>query len=97
MGEEHSPSVQLAAILIPHLHSDQPEPVIRALRDTAGDDTETLARVCGQMVGYAAGQQAGVMRAAVLQEIYGAAQWAEFAHRVLAEEKRLEMARAADW
>lgn len=75
-------SERLAAILIPELFTSDPEPTLRRLRVTAGPQTETLARVCGQIAGFSTNEHTSVMCSAIVTNIPGAAEWAEQARRV---------------
>lgn len=75
-------SERLAAILIPELFASDPEPTLRKLRATAGPQTDVLARVCGQIAGFSANQHTRVMCSAIVENIPGAAEWAEQARRL---------------
>lgn len=75
-------SERLAAILIPELYASDPEPTLRKLRAAAGPQTETLARVCGQIAGFATNRHTSVMCSAIIAEIQGAEVWAEQSRRL---------------
>ncbi len=75
-------SQRLAAILIPELYASDPVPILRKLRAAAGSQTETLARVCGQIAGFSANQHTRVMCSAIITEIQGADTWVEQSRRL---------------
>lgn len=76
---------RLAAILIPELYASDPERTLRRLRAEAGPETETLARVCGQIAGFSTNEHTRVMCSAIIAKVPGAAEWAEQAHNVRAQ------------
>lgn len=71
--------VALSAAISRSLLTRDPDPVIAELRALAGDDVELLAQVAGGCAGWYEAPQTAVMCAALVDQIAGAASWAQAA------------------
>ncbi|MBD8219385.1 hypothetical protein IFU40_12155 [Microbacterium sp. CFBP 13617] len=68
---------QLVEMITRNLLTREPRSVIDELRAAAGDDVETLAKVCGEVAGFCRDERTSTMCDALTTEIQGAAVWAE--------------------
>lgn len=69
--------VQLSAVCTRNMLTRDPDPVIAELRALAGDDLELLAQVAGRVSGWYESPETMPLCAALVDQIEGAAPWAQ--------------------
>ncbi len=69
--------VQISATCTRNLLTQDPAPVIEELRTLAGEDVELLAQVAGRVSGWYESPETMTLCAALVDQIEGAARWAQ--------------------